>query len=123
MPSHRDARKGAERTDPLERQARAALAESARTLALLEQKNAAAVAAAAEMVLGCFENGGTGFFCGNGGSAADAQHLAAEFSGRYLIDPPGLPPVALTPHSAPGTPSGDDYGYTPEFAPPLEGLG
>ncbi len=123
MPSHRDARKGAERTDPLERQARAALAESARTLALLEQKNAAAVAAAAEMVLGCFENGGTVFFCGNGGSAADAQHLAAEFSGRYLIDRPGLPAVALTANSSAVTAIGNDYGYDQVFARQLEGLG
>ena len=73
--------------------------ESARTLAQLARGNAAAVAAAAEVLVQCFENGGTVYFCGNGGSAADAQHLAAEFSGRYLVDRPGLPAVALTTNS------------------------
>ena len=93
-------RKRASSNGPLERQARAALRETARTISRLEQRNTAAVAAAAELILGCFENGGTVFFCGNGGSAADAQHLAAEFSGRYLIDRPGLPAVALTTNSS-----------------------
>src|SRR4029077_7357179 len=75
---------------PLERAARATLKESARTLALVEKHNAPAVAAAAELIMGCFENGGTVYFCGNGGSAADAQHFACEFAGRYLVDRPGL---------------------------------
>src|SRR5262249_58836298 len=87
----RKAPRKAPKNGPLERQARAALHETAKTLALLERRNTTAVAAAAELILGCFENGGTVFFCGNGGSAADAQHLAAGFSGRYLLDPPGLP--------------------------------
>ncbi len=115
--------KPAANSDPLERQARAALRESTRTLALLEKRNAAAVAAAAEMILRCFENGGTVFFCGNGGSAADAQHLAAEFSGRYLVDRPGLPAVALTTNSSALTAIGNDYGYDDVFARQLEGLG
>jgi D-sedoheptulose 7-phosphate isomerase len=108
---------------PLERQARAALRETARTLALLEKRNATAVAAAAELILGCFENGGTVFFCGNGGSAADAQHLAAEFSGRYLVDRPGLPAVALTTNSSAVTAIGNDYGYDDVFSRQLESLG
>ena len=111
------------KSDPLERQARAALRESSRTLARLEQRNGAAVAAAAEMILGCFENGGTVYFCGNGGSAADAQHLAAEFSGRYLVDRPGLPAVALTTNASALTAIGNDYGYDDVFARQLEGLG
>jgi D-sedoheptulose 7-phosphate isomerase len=108
---------------PLERQARAALRETARTLAQLERRNAAAVAAAAELIMGCFENGGTVWFCGNGGSAADAQHLAAEFSGRYLVDRPGLPAVALTTNSSAVTAIGNDYGYDDVFARQLEGIG
>src|SRR5262252_4894360 len=108
---------------PLERQARAALHETAKTLAVLEQKNAPAVAAAAELILGCFENGGTVYFCGNGGSAADAQHLAAEFSGRYLVDRPGLPAVALTTNSSAVTAIGNDYGYDQVFSRQLEGMG
>jgi len=108
---------------PLERQAKAALAEAARASAKLAKENAAAVAAAAEALLACFENGGTVYFCGNGGSAADAQHLAAEFSGRYLVDRPGLPAVALTTNSSAVTAIGNDYGYDEVFARQLEGLG
>jgi D-sedoheptulose 7-phosphate isomerase len=107
---------------PLERAARAALHESAKALALLEARNAPAVAAAAELIMGCFENGGTVFFCGNGGSAADAQHLAAEFSGRYLVDRPGLPAVALTSNSSAVTAIGNDYGYDQVFSRQLEGI-
>ena len=107
---------------PLEREARAALRESARTLVALEKQNAPAVAAAAEVLLACFGNGGTVFFCGNGGSAADAQHLAAEFSGRYLVDRPGLPAVALTTNSSAVTAIGNDYGYDQVFSRQLEGL-
>ncbi len=117
------ARKKQANTGPLERQARAALRETARTLAQLEKRNAAAVAAAAEMLLGCFENGGTVYFCGNGGSAADAQHLAAEFSGRYLVDRPGLPALALTANSSAVTAIGNDYGYDEVFSRQLEGIG
>ena len=116
-------RKRASSNGPLERQARSALRETARTISRLEQRNTAAVAAAAELILGCFENGGTVFFCGNGGSAADAQHLAAEFSGRYLIDRPGLPAVALTTNSSAVTAIGNDYGYDEVFSRQLEGLG
>jgi D-sedoheptulose 7-phosphate isomerase len=88
----------------------------------LEKQNAPAVAAAAELILGCFENGGTVFFCGNGGSAADAQHLAAEFSGRYLVDRPGLPALALTTNSSAVTAIGNDYGYEQVFSRQLEGI-
>ncbi len=116
-------RRGRTDAGPLERQARAALRDTARTLAQLEKRNAAAVAAAAELLMGCFENGGTAYFCGNGGSAADAQHLAAEFSGRYLVDRPGLPAVALTTNSSAVTAIGNDYGYDDVFSRQLEGLG
>ena len=108
---------------PLERQARAALAEAARASVRLAKENGAAVAAASEALLACFENGGTVYFCGNGGSAADAQHLAAEFSGRYLVDRPGLPAVALTTNSSAVTAIGNDYGYAQVFSRQLEGLG
>jgi D-sedoheptulose 7-phosphate isomerase len=117
------ARKPAQENGPLERAARAALRETAKTFALLERTNTVAVAAAAEAILGCFENGGTVFFCGNGGSAADAQHLAAEFSGRYMVDRPGLPAVALTTNSSAVTAIGNDYGYDDVFSRQLEGIG
>ncbi|HEV2105020.1 MAG TPA: SIS domain-containing protein, partial [Candidatus Eisenbacteria bacterium] len=108
---------------PLELAARAALRESGRVVGRLERSCAGAVAAAAEAILACFGNGGTVFFCGNGGSAADAQHLACEFAGRYLTERPGLPAVALTTNSSSLTAIGNDYGYDQVFARQLEGLG
>lgn len=110
-------------SDPFAREAKAALAESARSMARLARTNAAAVAAAAEAIIACFEDGGTVFFCGNGGSAADAQHLACEFSGRYMIDRPGLPAVALTTNSSSLTAIGNDFGYEEVFSRQLEGMG
>jgi D-sedoheptulose 7-phosphate isomerase len=110
-------------TPALEREARATLRATARTLAEVERRNAPAVAAAAELLIGCLRDGGTLYFCGNGGSAADAQHLAAEFSGRYLVDRPGLPAVALTTNSSAVTAIGNDYGYDQVFSRQLEGLG
>lgn len=109
--------------NPLEAQARTALRDSARTLARIERENAPAVAAAAELLIACFRDGCTAFFCGNGGSAADAQHLAAEFSGRYLVDRPGLPAVALTANSSAVTAIGNDYGFDEVFSRQLEGIG
>jgi D-sedoheptulose 7-phosphate isomerase len=82
-----------------------------------------AVAAAAECLIECLENGGTVYFCGNGGSAADAQHLACELAGRYLLDRPPLPAVALTTNSSTLTAIGNDFGYAETFARPLQGLG
>ena len=109
--------------NPLESQARSALRDSARTLARIERESAPAVAAAAELLIACFRDGCTAFFCGNGGSAADAQHLAAEFSGRYLVDRPGLPAIALTANSSAVTAIGNDYGYDEVFSRQLEGIG
>lgn len=107
----------------LERAARTALAESARSMARLARGNAAAVAAAAELIVECLEGGGTVYFCGNGGSAADAQHLAAEFSGRYMVERPGMPAIALTTNTSALTAIGNDYGYEQVFSRQLEGLG
>ncbi len=109
--------------NPLEAQARIALRDTVRALSRIERDNAAAVAAAAEMLIACFRDGCTVFFCGNGGSAADAQHLAAEFSGRYLVDRPGLPAIALTANSSAVTAIGNDYGYDEVFSRQLEGIG
>jgi D-sedoheptulose 7-phosphate isomerase len=108
---------------PLEREARAVLADAARAMARLERRSGAAVAAAAEATIACVEGGGTVFFCGNGGSAADAQHLAAELAGRYFIDRPSLPAVALTTNTSSLTAIGNDYGFDQVFSRQLESLG
>ena len=62
-------------------------------------------------VYNAFKNGKKVFFCGNGGSAADAQHLAAEFSGRFYLDRDPLPSEALHCNSSYMTAVSNDYGY------------
>ena len=108
---------------PLERQAAASLRAASSTIARLERAGARAIAAAAEAMIACLENGGTVFFCGNGGSAADAEHLACELSGRYLLDRPGLASVALTANTSALTAIGNDFGFEHVFSRALEGLG
>ena len=108
---------------PLERAAQVILADSGRTVGRLAAHNARAVAAAAENAIASLEEGGTIYFCGNGGSAADAQHLACELAGRYLLDRPALPAVALTTNSSSLTAIGNDFGYDDVFSRQLEGLG
>lgn len=69
------------------------------------------------------QNGGCIFFCGNGGSAADAQHLAAELSGRFYFDRPPLRSEALHCNTSYLTAVGNDYGYNHIFSRLLEGNG
>ncbi|WP_353482758.1 D-sedoheptulose 7-phosphate isomerase [Haliscomenobacter sp.] len=70
-----------------------------------------------------FKNGKKVLFCGNGGSAADAQHLAAEFSGRYYLDRPPLYAEALHVNSSYLTAVANDYGYDEVFARLLTAMG
>jgi D-sedoheptulose 7-phosphate isomerase len=111
------------RRGPLETQARAVLRDAAAAMRKLEPRCARAVAEAAEAVIASLESGGTVFFCGNGGSAADAQHLAAELAGRYFLERPALAAVALTTNSSSLTAIGNDYGFDQAFSRQLEGLG
>ena len=83
----------------------------------------AAVGEAVEVITECFRNGGRVYFCGNGGSAADAQHLAAEFSGRFYFDRPVLPADALHCNTSYLTAVANDYGYDRIFARLISGLG
>lgn len=83
----------------------------------------AAVSEAVEVIIDCFRNGGRVYFCGNGGSAADAQHLAAEFSGRFYFDRPVLPADALHCNTSYLTAVANDYGYDRIFARLISGLG
>ena len=62
-------------------------------------------------------------FCGNGGSAADSQHLAAELVGRYQRNRPALPAIALTVDTSALTAIANDFGYDHVFARQLQGLG
>ncbi len=63
------------------------------------------------------------FLCGNGGSASDAQHIAAEFTGRFKIERDALSAIALTTDSSALTAIANDYGYDKVFARQLEALG
>lgn len=69
-----------------------------------------------------FENGGKLFLFGNGGSASDAQHIAAEFSGRFVKERKSLPALALNTDTSALTAIGNDYGYETIFVRQLEGL-
>ena len=95
------------------------------TLSLLEQDETlkAAIARAVGKIVACFKAGGRVYFCGNGGSAADAQHLAAEFSGRFYFDRPVLPADALHCNTSYLTAVANDYGYDKVFARLISGLG
>jgi D-sedoheptulose 7-phosphate isomerase len=77
----------------------------------------------ADIMVGCLEGGGKIIFCGNGGSAADAQHWAAELSGRFFFDRPSLAGLSLTTNTSEITAIGNDYGYEFVFSRPLSGIG
>ncbi len=79
--------------------------------------------AAVELVIECFTGGGKLLLFGNGGSAADAQHLAAEFVNRFLIDRRPLPALALTTDTSILTSVGNDFSYDDIFAKQLRALG
>lgn len=87
------------------------------------QSAAPAIDAAAELCVAALQAGGKVIFCGNGGSAADSQHLAAELMGRFLMDRTPLPALALTVDTSALTAIGNDYGYDEVFARQLRGIG
>ncbi len=76
----------------------------------------------AELILETFNNGNKVLICGNGGSAADAQHLAAEFVGRYETERRGLPAIALTTDTSALTALSNDYGFDDVFAKQVKAL-
>ena len=82
-----------------------------------------AVSAAAMAMAHALRSGHKVLFFGNGGSAADAQHLAAELTGRFLLERRSLPGLALSTNSSAVTAIGNDYGFDEVFARPLAGLG
>jgi D-sedoheptulose 7-phosphate isomerase len=80
------------------------------------------IAEAAGLIIQCLQSGGKLLFFGNGGSAADAQHLAAEFVGRFVRERIGLPAIALTTDSSILTAVGNDYGFEQIFARQIQAL-
>lgn len=96
--------------------------ENARVNASLESQ-ADLIRRIAEQWLASLRGGGKILVFGNGGSAADAQHIATELSGRFYKDRPGLAALALTVNTSTLTAVGNDYGYDAVFARQLEGIG
>lgn len=76
-----------------------------------------------KLISRCFEMGNKLFFFGNGGSAADAQHLAAEFINRYIMDRPPLPAISLTTDTSILTSVSNDFTFTEVFSKQLKALG
>lgn len=87
------------------------------------ENNIDTIRRAAEMLVDCVAAGNKVLIFGNGGSAADAQHLAAEFVNRFQIDRPPLAAVALTTDSSILTSIGNDYNFDDIFAKQIEALG
>src|SRR5947207_8711960 len=81
------------------------------------------IAAAVQAVLACLTGGGKVLACGNGGSAADATHFAAEFIGRFERERPGLAAIALTTDTSILTAIGNDYDFNVIFSKQVQALG
>ncbi len=90
---------------------------------LADEKLMSVIEESISLITLAFRNGNKVLFCGNGGSAADAQHLAAEFSGRFYIDRPALPAEALHCNTSYLTAVANDYSYDLIYARLLQGIG
>ena len=81
------------------------------------------IAEAVSALVGCITGGGKVLACGNGGSASDAQHFAAEFIGRFERERPGLAAIALTTDSSIITAIGNDYAFEAIYSKQVQALG
>ena len=81
------------------------------------------LALSVDVIVAAFQNGNKVLFCGNGGSAADAQHLAAEFSGRFYTDRDALPAEALHVNTSYLTAVANDYSYDVVYSRIIKGIG
>lgn len=91
------------------------LADSPETIAAIQQ--------AAQKCVSVYQRGNKILIAGNGGSAADAQHMAAELSGRFNFDRPGIPAIALTANTSAVTAIANDYGYEKVFSRQAQAYG
>ena len=103
----------------------AQISETQRVMAamLADEALLATLEAAASACISCMRAGGKILLAGNGGSAADAQHIAGELVSRFAFDRPGLPAIALTTDSSILTAIGNDYGYEKLFARQVQAHG
>jgi D-sedoheptulose 7-phosphate isomerase len=110
--------------EPADRLAERRIRESVETQqGLLEPAVLRAVVRAAEVIAGAMRDGSKVLAFGNGGSAADATHFAAELVGRYLLEREGLPAISLSDNASALTAISNDYGYERVFARQVEALG
>jgi D-sedoheptulose 7-phosphate isomerase len=100
----------------------AALRELAETALRTADTIGPQLEAAAALVRACVDRGGTLLFCGNGGSAADAQHLATEYVVRYTRNRRAYPAIALTTDTSLITATGNDFGFDDIFARQVEAI-
>lgn len=100
----------------------ASLVEHAAVFDEVRKLNLQAIRECFELISNTFESGGKILICGNGGSAADAQHLAAEFVGRYEAERKGLPAIALTTDTSALTALANDYDFERVFTRQVEAL-
>ena len=87
------------------------------------KNKAPVIDAISEIWIDALSNGNKVIFCGNGGSAADSQHLAAELMGRYKVDRDPMAAISLTVDTSALTAIGNDYGYEMVFSRQLKGIG
>jgi len=99
------------------------LKESIRLRQILLERHLPQIEAFARMLIDTFRQGGKALFMGNGGSAADAQHLAGELVGRFRSDRRALPALSLSTDTSVITCIGNDYGYDRLFARQIEAWG
>ena len=100
----------------------AELEESAQIKLATARECAEVIEQIADLMIRSLRSGGKIMFCGNGGSAADSQHLAAELIGRYRVVRQSLASIALTVNTSVLTAIGNDYGYEEVFARQIEGI-
>jgi len=99
------------------------LAESAEVKKAVADQMADSILKAAQMIIDAYKAGKKVLLIGNGGSAADAQHLAAELVGRFMMERKALPAIALTTDTSALTAVSNDYGYEKVFRRQIEALG
>jgi D-sedoheptulose 7-phosphate isomerase len=99
-----------------------ALEESARIKRIVAAELADEIEKVARLLVGVFRSGGKVVLFGNGGSAADAQHIAAELLGRFRMERPSLPALALTTNTSVLTALGNDYGHGCIFRKQVEAM-
>lgn len=100
-----------------------AFEDSAEVKLSFVKKNVKTIISVVELIVDAFQEGNKVMLFGNGGSAADAQHIAAEFVNRFMIERPPLPALALTTDTSVITSIGNDYNYDQIFLKQIKALG